>query len=248
LVERDIGELVRGMLEGEEVSLARLISTIEDDLSTIPEVLERIPSNKDESYRIGITGAPSVGKSALVDQLIILFRNDGLSVGVIAVDPSSSISGGALLGDRVRMQRHWLDRGVFIRSMATRCSSGGLSRAASTAVRLLSAFGKDIIIVETAGVGQTEVDVKNIVNSVVVVLNSEYGDSIQLMKAGLIEIADIIVVNKADRGGADRLATEIQAVLSLSGIPKDQVPVLTSEAINSKGIEELYQAIRRYMP
>lgn len=247
MVERDIGELVRGMLEGEETSLARLISTIEDDLSTIPEVLERIPSNQGKSYCIGITGAPSVGKSTLVDQLIILFRNDGLLVGVIAVDPSSSISGGALLGDRVRMQQHWLDRGVFIRSMATRGSSGGLSRAVSTAVRLLAAFGKDIIIVETAGVGQTEVDVKNIVNSVVFVLDSEYGDSIQLMKAGLIEIADIIVVNKADRGGADALATEIEAVISLNGIPKDQVPVLTSEAINGKGIEALYQAIRRYM-
>lgn len=246
-MERDIGELVRGMLEGEETSLARLISTIEDDLSTIPEVLERIPSNQGKSYCIGITGAPSVGKSTLVDQLIILFRNDGLLVGVIAVDPSSSISGGALLGDRVRMQQHWLDRGVFIRSMATRGSSGGLSRAVSTAVRLLAAFGKDIIIVETAGVGQTEVDVKNIVNSVVFVLDSEYGDSIQLMKAGLIEIADIIVVNKADRGGADALATEIEAVISLNGIPKDQVPVLTSEAINGKGIEALYQAIRRYM-
>jgi len=210
--------------------------------------MEQMSSSGENSYRLGITGPPGVGKSTLVNQLITLLRNDELSVGVLAVDPSSAISGGALLGDRIRMQQHCLDSGVFIRSMATRGSSGGLSRAASIAIRLLDAFGKDIIMIETTGAGQTEVDVKDIVNNVIVILSPECGDSIQLMKAGLLEIADMVVVNKADCGAADQLASEIQSVLSLRRNSEQQVQVITTQAINGTGVQKLYKAIKRWIP
>jgi LAO/AO transport system kinase len=183
----------------------------------------------------------------LVDRLTAVARSKGLSVGIIAVDPTSPFSGGALLGDRIRMQRHYLDSEVFIRSMATRGSHGGLPHAARGVIKLMDAFGKDIIMVETVGVGQTELDVMETVDAVIVVLSPEAGDTIQTMKAGLMEIADIFVVNKADREGANQLLIALRASLHLS--PRDsqwQVPVLATQAVNNVGIAELYQEVERY--
>jgi len=188
---------------------------------------------------VGVTGLPGGGKSTLVDKLIATIRSKGLSVGIIAVDPSSPISGGAVLGDRIRMQQHYLDDGVFIRSMATRGSHGGLSKAVTPTVNLLDAFGKDIIIVETVGVGQTELSIKQIADVLVLVLVPGFGDAIQVMKAGLIEVADIIVVNKADREGAERLVAELRAH---GGTEQS---ILTTQAISGIGIEEVYQAVDR---
>jgi LAO/AO transport system kinase len=243
-MNREINGLLEGMFKGEEASLGQLMTLVEADSSSIPEIMGRISSRLGNSYQLGITGSQGVGKSTLVDRLIPLARKDRLSVGVIAVDPSSAISGGALLGDRVRMQQHSLDNGVFIRSMATRGKSGGLSQAVSIGVKLLEAFGKDMIMVETTGVGQTEVDIKDVVDTVVAIFTPECGDSIQFMKAGLLEIADIIVVNKADRGAADLLASEIRDLLSIGRKSKQQVPVITAQANSSVGTNELYQEIK----
>jgi LAO/AO transport system kinase len=180
-----------------------------------------------------------------VDRLVGIIRGKGLRVGIIAVDPSSPISGGAVLGDRIRMSQHCLDKGVFIRSMATRGSHGGLSNAVTNTVDLLDAFGEDIIIVETAGVGQTEISVREIAKVLVLVLAPGFGDDIQVMKAGLIEVADIIVVNKADREGADRLLTELRDTLIPNRWGSEQL-ILATQAIDGVGIEELYQAREQY--
>jgi LAO/AO transport system kinase len=230
------------MLAGEENSLARLISLAENDSPDLPEIIEMLRPHLGKAYCIGVTGPPGVGKSTLIDKLTAVIRNKGLRVGIIAVDPSSPISGGAVLGDRIRISQHYLDEGVFIRSMATRGSQGGLSKAVAPTVSLLDAFGRDIIIIETTGVGQTDLAIKEIANIVVLVLIPGFGDAIQLMKAGLIEIADIIVVNKADQEGAERLVTELKATL----IPNRQgfeQSIVATQAINGMGVEELYQAI-----
>ena len=240
-----IAELVNSMLAGEKKSLAQLISLVESDSPALSEIIEIIRPHLDKAYRIGITGPPGGGKSTLVDKLTSTIRSKGLSVGIIAVDPSSPISGGAVLGDRIRMQRHYLDSGVFIRSMATRGSHGGLSNAVQATVNLLDAFGKDIIIVETVGVGQTELGIKEIANIVVLVLVPESGDDMQAMKAGLIEIADIIVVNKADHEGAERLAAQLRATLG-SNLGKSEPSIITTQAINNVGIKELYQIIDKH--
>ena len=179
-----------------------------------------------------------------MDQLIPMAREDGLSLGIIAVDPSSAIFGGALLGDRIRMQQHSLDDGVFIRSMATRGEAGRLSRGVSIGIKLLEAFGKDMIIVETTGVGQTEVDIKDVVDTVIAIFTPECGDSIQFMKAGLLEIADIVIVNKADRGAADLLASEIRDSLSMGSKSEKQIPVFTAQANSNIGINDIYQEIK----
>jgi LAO/AO transport system kinase len=245
--ETNVMELVENMLCGGEQSLSRLITLVETDSPEVPQIMKMILPRTGRAYSIGITGPPGSGKSTLVDKLTAIARCKGLSVGIIAVDPTSPFSGGAVLGDRIRMQQHYLDEGVFIRSMATRGCLGGLPRAARAVIKLLDAFGKDLIIVETVGVGQTELDIMKMVDTTVVVLFPGGGDAIQTMKAGLMEIANIFVVNKADRPGADQLVMELEAMLSLN--PKNsywQVPVLATQAVNNVGIEELYQEIERH--
>lgn len=240
-------ELVNEMLRGGERSLSRLITLIEMDTSDVPQIMKMILPRTGRAYCIGVTGPPGSGKSTLVDKLTAIARAKGLSVGIIAVDPTSPFSGGAVLGDRIRMQQHYLDDGVFIRSMATRGSLGGLPKAARAVIKLLDAFGKDLIIVETVGVGQTELDIMKTADTTVVVLFPGGGDAIQTMKAGLMEIANIFVVNKADRPGADQLVVELEAMLSLN--PKNsywQVPVLCTQAINNIGVEQLYSEIERH--
>jgi LAO/AO transport system kinase len=239
-------ELVKQMLKGEGIALSRLISLVENESNKVPEIMKLISSHMGKAYCVGVTGPPGAGKSTLVDKLTVLIRREGLTVGIIAADPSSPFTGGAILGDRIRMQQHYLDQGVFIRSMAARGSMGGLPRTASSVIKVLDASAKDIILVETVGVGQNEVDIMESVDTVVVALSPESGDAIQTMKAGLFEIADIFVVNKADHPGAENSVRDIQAMLQLREPSWWDIPVVATEAVNNVGIEELYRQIQRH--
>lgn len=240
-------ELVEQMLKGEIVPLSRVISLVENESKEMPEIMKLIAPRAGKAYCVGITGPPGSGKSTLVDKLTAIMRKQDLTVGIIAADPSSPFTGGAVLGDRIRMQQHYLDEGVFIRSMASRGSLGGLPQTTGSVIKVLDAFGKDIILVETVGVGQSEIDIMKNSDTVVVVLSPEAGDSIQTMKAGLFEIADIFVVNKADHPGADNLIHDIQSMLHLhNGSSWWDIPALATEAVNNVGIEELYQQIQRH--
>jgi LAO/AO transport system kinase len=243
-----VEQLLTRLLDGDVNALPRLISLIEKGDPSVPELLERIRPRTGHAQRVGVTGPPGAGKSTLVEALTGQFRKQGMTVGILGVDPSSPFTGGAILGDRVRMRDHYLDPGVFIRSMATRGAPGGLSAVASRALKVLDAAGLDVILLETAGVGQTELAVMDAVDTVVVVVVPEAGDAIQTMKAGLLEIADIFVVNKADRPGARRMAADLETNVHL-GTHNDwwTPPVLLAEAYRGVGVPEVAQAIRRHL-
>lgn len=235
-------KLLEGYRTGKVYSLARLITLLENDRLTMADIRDSIPKRKKGALRVGITGSGGVGKSSLVDRLITVIRNRNKTVAIVAVDPSSNFTGGALLGDRIRMQRHGEDEGVFIRSIASRGNYGGLSKSINDVVDLLDDFGVDVILIETTGVGQTEVNIYDVADMVVLVMAAGFGDEIQLMKAGQLEIADIIVINKADRDGAEDLATSIQDMFMLrSNVTAP--PILLTQSTNNIGIEELYDEI-----
>ncbi len=242
-------DLVTRLLGGDKNALPRVISLVERGDRSVPEIMERIRPVLGRTHRVGITGPPGAGKSTLVEALTRHYRKAEMAVGVLGVDPSSPFSGGAILGDRVRMRDHYLDPGVFIRSMATRGASGGLSAVAPRTLKLLDAAGMDVVLLETAGVGQTELDVMDAVDTVVVVVVPEAGDAIQTMKAGLMEIADIFVVNKADRAGAKRMAADLALNVHLGTRTTEwwEVPVLEAQAFRGIGIEELAKSIANHL-
>jgi LAO/AO transport system kinase len=241
-------DMVEEMLAGDVLSLARLITKVERDGADVPRIMKQVYPHLGKSYCIGITGPPGAGKSTVVDRLTAVMRQRGFTVGIIAADPTSPFTGGAVLGDRIRMQQHYLDEGVFIRSMATRGSHGGLPRATGGVIKLMGAFGKDFVLVESVGVGQTELDIMQNADTVVVVLVPDSGDAVQTMKAGLFEIADIFAVNKADRPGADKLVAELRTMIQLRSEESFwQVPVVVTEAINDVGIGELYGQVEKHL-
>ena len=235
------------LLAGDQRTLSRMISYLERGDPQAAGVLKTIDPHTGKAYIVGITGPPGAGKSTLVDRLTELLRGKDMSVGIIGVDPTSPFTGGALLGDRVRMQRHYLDPGVFIRSVATRGQTGGLPRTVRGITRLLDASGIDIILVETVGVGQTELGVLEVADTVVVVLMPESGDAIQALKAGIMEIADIYLVNKADRQGSGQMATTITSMLQLSESMSGWAPpVMLTTAQSGQGVDELWQKIQEH--
>jgi LAO/AO transport system kinase len=238
-----LNSLLERFARRDRIALARLITLVENRAAQVSAVMERIYSQTGHSFIIGITGAPGAGKSTLVNRLIAKYRAQGRLVAVLAIDPSSPFSGGAVLGDRVRMTDHYRDAGVYIRSLSTRGHHGGLSRAAREIVKLLDAFGHDIIILETVGVGQTELSIMDLADSTVVVTVPEGGDGVQVMKAGLNEIADLFVVNKADRDGADRIKAELELSVHLRPAGGWRPPVLMTQASADLGIDALVSQI-----
>jgi LAO/AO transport system kinase len=235
--------LVGRALEGDRGAVARLISLVESGGPEVTAAVGQLFPHTGRAYTVGLTGAPGSGKSTLTDRLIARLRRDGATVGVLAIDPTSPFTGGAILGDRVRMQDHAVDDDVFIRSMATRGHLGGLALAAPQAIRILDAAGKDWVLVETVGVGQVEVEIAGAADTTVVVVNPGWGDGVQANKAGLLEIADVFVVNKADRSGVDDTVRDLTQMLELSPPRAWTPPIVQTVATDGTGIDELLDAV-----
>jgi len=240
--------LAKRILQGDIRAASRLMRDIDDRVPSALESLKELYPNTGRAYIIGITGPPGSGKSTLVDKMIDILRKDGKSVGIVAVDPTSPFSGGAILGDRIRMQRHATDEGVFIRSLATRGCLGGLTRSTQDIINVMDAMGKDIILVETVGVGQDEVEVVNTAHTSIVVLVPGLGDDIQAIKAGIIEIGDLFVINKSDREGADKMERDLRMVLEMGRRRGNgwEPLIYKTEAISGKGVFELVYGIYRH--
>ncbi|MCL6481744.1 MAG: methylmalonyl Co-A mutase-associated GTPase MeaB [Firmicutes bacterium] len=242
-----VDQWVEQIRAGDVRALSRAITAIENGEPEAEVILQQIFPHTGRAYRIGVTGAPGTGKSSLVDRLAAHYRRQGQPVGILAVDPTSPFTGGAILGDRIRMQGHASDPGTFIRSMATRGFLGGLARATTDAALVLDAAGKQVILIETVGVGQDEVEIARLADCTLVVLVPGLGDDIQNMKAGLMEIGDIFVLNKSDREGADRLEQQLRAMLELAPTRNSWRPaVVRTVATEDRGIAELAEAIARY--
>ena len=242
----DVGTVVAGVVAREPRAIARAISLVEDGDDRLAELSAGLFPHTGAAATIGLTGAPGVGKSTIATALVRMARADGRRVAVLAIDPTSPYTGGALLGDRVRMQEHATDPDVFIRSMATRGHLGGMSLAAPEAVRILDAAGFGLVIVETVGVGQAEIDVAAATDTTVVVLAPGLGDAIQMAKAGILEVADLFVVNKADRDGAGEVVRELRQMLHLGAARPWDPPVLATTAADGAGIDELWTEIDRH--
>lgn len=238
------------ILAGDVRAVARLLRDIDDQMPSARDILKELYPHTGRAYILGFTGSPGVGKSTLVDQMAMEYRKKGLTVGILAIDPTSPFTGGAILGDRIRMQRHFLDGGVFIRSLATRGHFGGLTKSTNDMITVLDAMGKDIIMVETVGVGQDEVDIANCAHTTVLVTIPGMGDEVQAIKAGIMEIGNIFVVNKADREGSRKTVRELRNLIEL-GLRRleDQhwePPIIETEALKGRGIAELMDAVERH--
>ncbi len=243
-------DTVEKILSGDVRAVARAIRDIDDGMPHVREILKGIYPHTGKAYVVGITGAPGVGKSTLVDQMISHYRKRGKTVGVLAVDPTSPFSGGAILGDRVRMQRHSMDEGVYIRSLATRGHFGGLTQSTRSAIDVLDAMGKDFVLVETVGVGQDEVDVVKSAHTTIIVVIPGMGDDIQAIKAGILEVGDIFVINKADREGSDKTFSDLRLMIDMDQKKyregKWRPPILKAEAVFDKGVSALLEEIDKH--